>query len=122
MELAASVGVGAVAGVAGLITSIVYRNRKGRQEPEPLNQVENALETSVVRSDGGQRAGSPKEGQLVSLFYEERQVHATNAPKGAIASLSELPCHTTEGGLPMSAVFWIHRRDHSAELQLVSAK
>ena len=95
MELAASVGGAAVAGVAGIIGIVIRRSLRHADE------LQDGKKGRASSSKGLNPAAWPEgnlfDGQLLALFFEERQVHATAGARGAVASLSEVACQGRHG-------------------------
>ena len=102
MDLAASVGGAAAATIAGVIGLVAAANKRRSQRASTRDSVVFSDRSSRPTIDDPAPAQTTmvattswpplRDGQLVALWYDERLVHATNAPRGAVASLSEYEC------------------------------
>ncbi|GAX79088.1 hypothetical protein CEUSTIGMA_g6528.t1 [Chlamydomonas eustigma] len=109
MALVAGLGIASALGAAtaGVITALRRTELKTRAQHESL-QLENFRKIPS--------ANLLRDGQLICLRYDERLVHAVNAPRGPVASLSDYQC--AEHEYPSSALFII-KRGRLSSLKLI---
>ena len=120
MDLAASVGGAAAATIAGVIGLVAAANKRRSQRASTRDSVVFSDRSSRPTIDDPAPAQTTmvattswpplRDGQLVALWYDERLVHATNAPRGAVASLSEYECGGKRMGMGYAVAAHAWRR------------
>ena len=120
MDLAASVGGAAAATIAGVIGLVAAANKRRSQRASTRDSVVFSDRSSRPTIDDPAPAQTTmvattswpplRDGQLVALWYDERLVHATNAPRGAVASLSEYECGGKRMGMGSAVAAHAWRR------------